>query len=84
MVDSGDVMIFPTPTFDYGSSLGRELCDERRMGYLCSGTVRDYLLSREGSLFVSRGRKKSSFSFVLGSFAMSLAAALYRSDSLSH
>lgn len=57
MVDSGDVRVFPSPTFDYGSSLGRELNDDQRLSCLNSGGLARYLLTRRGGLYVSGSRE---------------------------
>ena len=58
-VDSGDVKLSPSPTFDYGSSLGRDLSDCQRLDYLRSGRLGHYLLNKRGSLFVSPGRLRA-------------------------
>ena len=57
-IDLGDLSVFPSPAFDYGSSLGADLSDIERTVILHSGKLKHFLLKKNSSIFVSRNRKQ--------------------------
>ena len=48
------------PTFDLGSSLGRELLDAKRLQHLANKTVENYLRKARGGIFMPGAKRGAS------------------------